>query len=281
MKIMKEILRKSKILEFIIAFIVLLVIVQLYMSIEISGTYKQFGSHGLSYFYNINDYGGFIFFIIYVSFFLSNLINDIFYENKYSKFQNLIIARTGHKKRLKYEIKTVLIVSFIFRIILNLLLLLIIHLKYSHIVFKEYSDISYYSDGLVGLFINSKVSLILYLIYSAIGFSIMSLFNYSLINLIKNKYVYRISGVIFPILLTILSALIGNLLYQSFDNIKFANPLLQIFNAMSLLCPGINNFSTITSILEVHIYFWYTLICYTIISLILIYIRYRKERKYG
>lgn len=279
---LKEIKCKQMIITTIVVLIAIIITLHYLYHYWSDGIYSKFGyDKGLEIFYTMNNTGLFSIFTFIIAFLSSGFINIVFYQNKYNDFQKYIITRVGYQKRLLYEIKTVVKVSFMMRFFLHVFLIVIIHLCYSRFAFTEYSDITFYYDGVAGLFGNSKVSLLLYILYSSIGFSVFSLFLYSLIYFIKNKYIYKVSGIILCVLLTISGSLIGNQLYKMFDNIKFANPLLQAVATISLFSPGVNGFTTITTLFETHIYFWYTCFCFMIYSFIFIVIRYRRERKNG
>ena len=268
--------KKTTIFLFVLATIICLYYMFNYWS---DGIYSGFHSNvGLQVFYQFQN---FVPTFLLLGLLSNCLVIDNFYQNKQTKFQNHIITRVGYKKRMKYEIKQVLILSFIIRFLYNLLLLGIIHFFFSKISFKEYEDISYYASGVVELFHNSKISLILYILYSSLGFSIFSLFIYSVSYFIRNQHLFKISGIILFIGLTVLSAIIGNQLYMHFENIKFANPILQALATSSLMVPAMMGFTTITSLTETHIYFWYTCICFIIYSLILLKIRTIQEQKNG
>lgn len=243
------------------------------------GIYARFSSNvGLDIFYRFQDFvPGFLI----LGLLSTCILIETFYQNKQSKFQNYIIARVGYKERMKYEIKQVVLISFIVRFLFNLFLLLIIHMFFSNIAFKEYTDVSYYASGVAELFHNSKVSLALYLLYSSIGFSVFSLFIYSISYFIKNQHVFKISGIVIFIGMTVASAIIGNQLYMYFNDIKFANPLLQAFATSSLMVPAMMGFTSITSLFETHLYFWYTCLCFIVYSVVLLFARYKLERKNG
>lgn len=243
------------------------------------GIFSRFSSDtGLKVFYRFQDYipGYLIYGLLSTC-----LVVEIFYLNKQSKFQYFVIARVGHKDRLKYEIIQVLKTSFFVRLIFNLILLLMIHLFFSNLSFREYSDLSNYVSEVIGLYNNSKISLLLYIIYSSIGFSIFSLFIYSMSYFIKNQYIFKVSGIILFVGMTVIAAILGNQLYVYFDNIKFANPILEAISTVNLVTPAMNNFTTITSLFETHIYFWYSCLCFLIYSVILLYFRYNLEKKNG
>ena len=279
---MKEIKCKQMLLTFISTLILILVTLYYLYNYWSDGIYSKFGfNKGLNIFYIMNQGGIFLFFTLIIAFLSSNFINLVFYQNKYNDFQKYIVTRIGYKKRMIYEIKNVLTISFLLRLFIHIFLIIIIHIFYSRFVFIEYQDISFYPEGVAALFYNSKISLLLYIVYSSIGFSVFSLFMYSLIYYIKNKYIYKVSGIIIFILLVVITALIGNQLYIVFENIKFANPLLQALATTSLLCPGLESFTTISTLAEVHLYFWYTIFCFLSYSLILITICYRRSRRNG
>ena len=141
---------------------------------------------GLSMYYTINSFGNFLPFYIFLFFLATNFLPTNYYKNKYSKFNNFIITRVGNKKRMKYEIKSVLIGSFIFRLLLHVLVLIVINYFFVKIQFSFHNDPSYYPNGFFAFSSSSVISLIIYILYSSIGFSIFSLFIYSLIFFIKN-----------------------------------------------------------------------------------------------
>lgn len=274
---MKELANKK--ITMIIILIVTVVSLYYLFNYWSDGLYAKFSSNiGLELFYSFQD---FIPCFLILGLLSTCLVVETFYQNRQSRFQNYIIARIGYKERIKYEVKSVVITSFIIRLLFNIVLLLIIHLFFSNIAFKEYSDVSYYASGVVELFTNSKISLLLYIIYSSIGFSIFSLFVYGVSYFIKNQHVFKISGIVFFIGLTVLSAIIGNQLYIYFSDIKFSNPLLQALATSSLMVPAMMGFTSITSLFETHIYFWYTCLCFIIYSGILLFIRCKLERKNG
>ena len=280
---MKEINNKRNIILFIITLVLTYGIIYFLYNYWSDGGFSRYigSDSGLHMFYTLCNSGLFLPFELLLLFLSSNFIASDFYNNKYSGFQNYIVTRVGEKNRLKYEIKQVLKCSFLLRFILHIFILLIIHIFFSRISFHEYSDVSYYVEGAAALFSNSKVSLLLYLIYSSIGFSIYSLFIYSLIVVIKNKYVYRVSGIVVFIGLVVCTALFGNELYKYFNDIKFANPIMQAINPMNLLSPGVDSLTTVTTLLETHIYYFYSCFCFIIYSLFFMFLRYKKERKNG
>ena len=274
---MKELANKK--ITLIIILVVTILLLYYLFNFWSDGLYAKFNSNvGLELFYSFQD---FVPNFLILGLLSTCLVAESFYQNKQSRFQNCIIARVGYKERVKYEVKNIVITSFIIRLLFNIFVLLIIHMFFSNVTFKEYSDASYYASGVVELFTNSKLSLLFYIIYSSIGFSIFSLFIYSISYFIKNQHVFKISGIVLFIGLTVLSAIIGNQLYIYFSDIKFANPILQALTTSSLMVPAMMGFTSITSLFETHIYFWYTCLCFIIYSAIFLYIRYKMERKNG
>ena len=89
------------------------------------------------------------------------------------------------------------------------------------------------------------------------------------------------SGIILYVGLVVFAAIIGNQLYVYFSDIKFSNPFLQAINTSSLLIPGLETATSITSILETNVYFWYTCIMFLIYSGVFSFIRWKMERKNG
>ena len=76
-------------------------------------------------------------------------------------------------------------------------------------------------------------------------------------------------------------ALIGNALYANQLNVKLFNPLLEAINTLSLILPGLETSTAITSIRETHLYFGYTCIMFLIYSCILCFIGCSWTRKKG
>ncbi len=277
---MTEVKNKRK---FIIATILITYfIVFLCYNFYADGFYKSNSStYGLSMFYTINSFSNFLPFYIYLGFLATNFIPSQYYKNKYSKFQKFIITRVTNKVRTKYEIKKVLIYSFIFRILLHILVFFIINTFFVEINFSFYKDPSYYPDGFFALSSNCFLSFILFIIYSSIGFSVFSLFIYSLIYYIRNFYVYKVSGIIMSIIGVFLPAFLGNLYLSISNNYNSLGiGLLYLIYSGNLLSPGIDTLIYRPSILTTNIYFFVSCLGYLLISLILILIRYRKERKY-
>lgn len=252
---------KNKKITIMVSFLLILLFIYYMAVFASSGFYANSINKGADIYY---DTVMFLPFYILVAFLANNLVVNNFYENKYSKFQNFIVTRTGRKKRLIYEIVNVLISSFLFRIIVHIFMLVVIHLFFSNIEFTIHTDLSYYRSAFISLNTNPYVSLLIYIIYSSVGFSIFSLFVYSMISFIKNKYVYKVSGIISFILLIVIGAFLGNELYKYFDNIKFFNPVIQAFNTFNLISPGVEGFTSVTTLFEAHVYYWYTCVMFLI-----------------
>lgn len=243
---------------------------------------SNYNAAGLSMYYTINSFGNFLPFYIFLGFLATNFLATNYYKNKYSKFDNFVITRVKRKKRIKYEIKSILIWSFIFRVLLHILVLIIINYFFVELHFSFYKDPSYYPNGFFTFSNSSLGSLIIFTIYSSIGFSIFSLFIYSLISYIKNYYVYKISGIIMAIIGVLLPAFIGNIYLSHYSNYSFlVTAFMYSIYSGGLLCPGLEILNQLPSTLILHIYFFVSCIGYTILSVILILIRYREEKKYG
>lgn len=273
---MKELTNRKSIIIISLTLVILMIFyIGTYYS---DGIYHNRINCGANIFYTFNS---FLPFYLLLAFLSGNLVVSNFYQNKYSKFQNMIITRVGAKKRIFYEIKKVIYTSIIFRLLIHIISLLVIHIFFSKIHFVQHSNIEYYASSFVALSSNPTVSLILYIIYSTIGFCVFSLFIYGFIYFVKNRYVYKVSGIILYVGLVVFAAIIGNQLYVYFSDIKFSNPFLQAINTSSLLIPGLETATSITSILETNVYSWYTCIMFLIYSGVFSFIRWKMERKNG
>lgn len=268
---MRELTSKKRVL--IVSFLLIILMIYYIGTYYSDGLYHNKTNYGAYIFYTLNS---FLPFYLLLAFLSNNLVTSIFYQNKYSKFQNMIIPRIGFKKRILYEIKTVLFSSIIVRLMIHIFTLIVIHLFFSEIHFQGFE-----SSAFVALNTNATISLLLYIIYSTIGFAIFSLFLYSLIYFIKNKYIYNVSGIIIFVILAVSMALIGNALYANQLNVKLFNPLLEAINTLSLILPGLETSTAITSIRETHLYFGYTCIMFLIYSCILCFIGCSWTRKKG
>ena len=255
---MRELARKKKILA--ISFLLIVLMIYYISTYYSDGIYQNNSSCGANIFYVLNYFLPFYLLLAYLS---NNLVTSNFYQNRYSKFQNMVITRTGFIKRILYEIKVVLLTSVITRLVIHIFTLTVIHFFFSKIEFQG-DNLSLF----VSLNTNPLISLLLYIIFSTIGFAIFSVFLYSLIYFIKNKYIYNVSGIIILVVLTVSIALIGNSLYAHQVNVKLFNPILEAINPLSLLIPGLETSTAITSINEVNLYFGYTCIMFLMYSCI-------------
>ena len=233
-------------------------------------------------FYTFNGCAIFLPFYVFLAFISNNFLLDNFYKNRQTKFQNFIITRVGQKERIKYEIKTVLISSFIIRILLHIIVFLVIDIHFSPIVLNHTGDISYYPETFFALSSNSTLSFFLFILYSSIGFSIFSLLIYSLIDFIKNQYIYKASGVLASILLVVLPAFVGNIfLPGSNPYCYFETTFLYLIYSGGLLCPGIEVLKVNSYFFANNIYFLICSISFILISTTLIKIGYKRRIKNG
>lgn len=276
-----EEIKDKKIFILIIIFIVYGLVALGYKIMGFNMLSNSEGQIGLEMFYRINGYSLFLPFYLLLSFLINNVITINYHKNKYTTFQNFIIERKTYKERYKYEVKSILIVSFCFRLFIHVVTFLIINFCFCKIGLIMTKDPSYYIDGVFAYSSNSLISFIIYVIYSCIGFSILSLFLYILIPFIKNLYVYKISGLLVGVLGTMLPALIGNIYISHFGYNMLGQIVTNLFYSGGLISPGIESFVGVTTILQRHIMFY--LACLGYISLIGIFgfIKYKRERKNG
>lgn len=233
-------------------------------------------------FYTFNGCGLFLPFYIFLAFLSNNFLLDNFYKNKQTKFQNFIITREGHKKRMIKEIKLVLIFSFLLRIILHFIVFFTISEFYAKIKLIHVGDISYYPETFFAFSNNSVVSFFLFILYSSIGFSIFSLFLYSIMDFIKNQYIYKASGVLLSVLLVIIPAFLGNIFFaEAGPRCYLETSFMYLIYSAGLLCPGIEVLKVNSYYLANNIYFLISSISFLLISILLISIGYKQRRANG
>lgn len=279
---MKE-LKNKKFFAIIILFLIIGLAYWGYVSMYkgLMGGYID-GKNGLSLFYRLNGFSFFLPFYLLLAFLSNNIVCDSFYKNKYNKFQNNIITRVGYKNRFIYEIKSVLKTSFITRLIIHIALIIIIGVFIIPIGFVFTKDPSNYISAFFAFSNKTAISFIFYIIYSCVGFSIMSLFLYSLIILIKNFYLYKITGILTSIIGSMVPALLANIFLAASSNINiFQNIILNIFYCGNLLSPGIDPFTTSRTIVSHHVFFFVSCLGYLLLSGIILTIKWKKEKKYG
>lgn len=248
------------------------------------GQYGDFSSNkvGLKMFYDFNGCALFLPFYILLAFLTNNIISDNFSKYRKNKFSNFIITREGKKNRIKKEIKLIIISSIVVRLLLHLIVFIIINDHFADITFNYMKDPSYYPETFFAFSSDSLVSFAFYILYSCIGFSALSLFLYSLIDIIKNQYIYKVTGVLVSIIFVMLPAFIGNIwLANAGPRCYIQTGFLYSFYSAGLLSPGLEVLKVNSNMVTNHIYFYVSLIGFIFISFILIRITYNRSKKYG
>ena len=95
---MRELASKKKVL--IVSFLLIILMIYYIGTYYSDGLYHNKTNYGAYIFYTLNS---FLPFYLLLAFLSNNLVTSNFHQNKYSKFQNMIIPRTGFKKRILYE----------------------------------------------------------------------------------------------------------------------------------------------------------------------------------
>lgn len=272
---------KNKKIFVIVIFLVTIALIHVCYT---SNEFNIFNSNkvGLEMYYAFNGCGLFLPFYILLAFLSNNFVIDNFYKNRQTNFQNFIITREKHKKRVGKEIKLVLLSSFLLRIILHCIVFFVIDNFYSKIVLTHTGDISYYPETFFAFSNNSMISFFLFILYSSIGFSIFSLFLYSVIDFVKNQYIYKASGILFSILLVLLPAFLGNIFFASAGPRSYLETgfLYTIYSA-GLLCPGIEVLNVNSYFLANNIYFFVSAISFLLISTCFISYSYKRRKING
>lgn len=267
----------------IFAIVIILVTIALIHFFYNVGQYEGFSSNriGLEMFYNFNGCGIFLPFYILLGFLTNNIVSDNFYRYRKNKFQNFITVREGKKKRMIKEIKIVLLSSFIVRLLLHVIVFFIINEFFADINLKFIGDPSYYPEAFFAFSHNSVISFVFYILYSCIGFSIISLFLYSIIWIIKNQYVYKISGILVSIIFVLIPAFIGNMwLANAGPRCYFETGFLYLIYSAGLLSPGIEVLKVNSNMIINHLYFYIGIIGFLILSIVCIGISIRRGSQY-
>lgn len=231
---------------------------------------------GLTFLYDVQNAGFYLPFFIFVSY-VAAVISIKYHKEDRNNFSYQVISRVGYKKYFFEKIKKVALTSAIFRLLCHLLLILITYLFFIRINFVlqgyEVTDPELY------IFSGSTLlTLIIYIIYSTIGYVIYSLFIYSLSYFIKKTYVYRVLGIIFAILLYILSALLMSFLMPTIGE-EASRVISYFFFTGSLLTPGLDILGPSINLLSIHVLTLITFVGFIAMTVLLLYRRYKKESK--
>lgn len=270
--------KNKKVIIPIIVFFTIMGIVSYYYAKGRYAGFSHFETIGLEFYYVLQSPSLYLIFFFFVAFFSANLFPIDFFKYRNNRFQNQIITRIGYQKQFIYQLKKTLVSSILFRLLCHLVLLLITLCYFPKMSFVIHGMEGY--TPILYVFSNSTLlSFILYIIYSTVGFAIFSMFIYSLSYYIKNIYIYRVAGIVFSLLGYIGPALIGNTMMANGVEAIVIQVIGYLFFSGSLLAPGMDILGD--SDMNIHILTLITMFCYSVVTVLLLYIGYKREYQNG
>lgn len=220
---------------------------------------------------------------IWFSFITFIAITNIFATDrivhKKSGFSNMMKTRTGHKRFVRSELILNTLFTFIYIMILQVVLIITVQILVGPFNFSSMMQIDYVNY--TNIFVSSPfVNLIIYIIFSMIGYTLYSNFLFTLGSFIKNIYIYRGLGIILSIILTALPAMIFMSLYRMFDSSIFMD-IGSLFFLPNLLNPGIQLLDSSYMILNSpYLNFMFQCIFVIIITMSIFHLGNKKEYLY-
>ena len=140
---------------------------------------------GYHIYFSIQNSSREIFYTIFLIILIPSLLLIYYYDDYHNKHDNLCLLRIGYKKYYLRAILQILILTFLLRIIVEIVFVLEIHFLKSNINFtSSVSTHAIFGD-------KALVNLLAYIITSSIGTGVFSCFWFSIIYFIKNKYIFR------------------------------------------------------------------------------------------
>lgn len=235
--------------------------------------YVNITDFGLATFYNIQSTGFSIVFYLLALFVVPNIFSVqivIEKQNTYSKF---LKTRMG---TANYHITNLVansMLTFIFMMSLEILLLFYIHFFLFPLSF-QYMGIESVTTGIIA---NPLINLIIYIPLSALGYTVFSNFILSLKGLINNPYIYRGTGIIIGIILSVLPVIIANVIYRTFE-IKLFD-IFSIIYLPTILLPGVEGFGAFTPYLSPLILYTLSVLLYSFMTYLFLKISNELEYK--
>lgn len=261
---MKKFFSRIKINKYYLClFIICLCIMCFGVYLNSQEDYIDITDFGLATFYNIQSTGFSIVFYLLALFVIPNIFSVqvvIEKQNTYSKF---LKTRIG---TVNYHITNFItnsVLTFLFMISLEVLLLFYIHFFIFPISF-QYMGIESVTTGIVS---SPLLNLLLYIPLSALGYTVFSNFILSLKGIFNNAYIYRGIGIIIGIILSVLPVMIGTLIYRSFG-IKLFD-ILTILYLPTILLPGVEGFGAFTPMLHPFILYILSILFYSFVTYLL------------
>ena len=186
----------------------------------------------------LQDANYMIWLFLLITLIIPNLISDEFLKFRINHFDNFIINRMSYNRYFRDTVIFNMLITFIYIMIVDIVLLIVIHLFYFPISLSKLYSLSeplQYGNIITN---NAAINIVLYVIMSSFGYSLYSSFIYSLQTFIHNTYLYKACGVIISIILylfpTIFSVIILN-----YTHMTFLSKLIYYLALPCLITPGI------------------------------------------
>lgn len=235
--------------------------------------YIDIPAYGLLTFYNMQSTGFSIVFYLLALFVIPNIFSIQVVVEKYNTYSQLLKTRLGSYNYFLTNLIANSVLTFLFMIGLEILLLLYIHIFLYPISFVS-NNIESVTMGLVS---DPLWNLLLYIPLSSLGYTVFSNFILSLKDMINNPYIYRGVGIIIGIVLSVLPVLIGVTIYRS-AGIKMFD-LFSIIYLPTILLPGVEGFGSFTPYLHPFILYLLSILFYSVVTMILLKIFNKMEYK--
>jgi len=235
--------------------------------------YIDIPAYGLLTFYNIQSTAFSIVFYFLALFVIPNIFSVQIVVEKQNTYSQFLKTRIGSYNYHLTNLITNSVLTFLFMIGLEILLLLYIHIYLYPISFTPHSI----ETVTMGLVPNPLWNLVLYILLSALGYAVFSNFIMSLKNIINNPYIYRGTGIIIGIILSVLPVLIGVTIYRSTGIRVF--DLFSIIYLPTLLLPGVEGFGAFTPYLHPFVLYLLSMGFYSSITYMLLRIFNKQEYK--
>lgn len=231
-------------------------------------------------FYTIQTSMSAIEFSLFLMIFSPNIFSADYYASRKNGFINLIKQRQTKKNQFLQPLLLNSILSFLYALFFQLVLLLAVYIIVGPFHFNAPNLRFDSRTYMIAFSSNPMFSMIIYIIVSSIGFMLFSNLIFSIQRLFKNIYIYRGSGLILGIGLTVLTALIWVTLYRN-TNLEFFIILGSLMFYPNLVNPGLQHLTGYKILGSTVATFGASVLFFGVIISLCLYINYRLERIYG
>lgn len=257
--------------KYMMLFIVCFLIMCYGVYVTFREDYVDIPSFGLLTFYNMQSTGFSIVFYLLSLFVIPNIFSIQVVEEKHNKYSQFLKTRLGSYSYYISNLIANSILTFIFMICMEILLLIFIHTFLFPLSFQQV-EIESVTTGLVP---HPLWNLILYIPLSALGYTVFSNFIMSLKDIVNNPYVYRGIGIIIGIILSVLPVLVGVSIYRSTGMRTF--DLFSIIYLPTILLPGVEGFGSFTPYLHPLLLYGISIVFYGFVTINLLKIFHKQE----